>query len=93
MSTHITLRQFRYFIAVAEGGSVASASRMLSIAQSALTSAEIYDIETHLPFDNITRSNRAPDKVRLRSRVLIDASALMFSPLGENGGYPLVLAR
>ena len=34
---HVTLRQFRYFIAVAESGSVAAASRMLSIAQSALT--------------------------------------------------------
>ena len=30
---HVTLRQFRYFIAVAEGGSVASALRMLDIAQ------------------------------------------------------------
>ncbi|MDP3082121.1 MAG: LysR family transcriptional regulator [Rubrivivax sp.] len=37
MSSHITLRQFRYFIAVAESGSVAAASRMLSIAQSAVT--------------------------------------------------------
>lgn len=37
MSSHITLRQFRYFIAVAESGSVAAASRMLAIAQSAVT--------------------------------------------------------
>jgi DNA-binding transcriptional LysR family regulator len=37
MPSHITLRQFRYFIAVAETGSVAAASRMLSIAQSAVT--------------------------------------------------------
>jgi DNA-binding transcriptional LysR family regulator len=36
---HITLRQFRYFIAVAESGSVAAASRMLAIAQSAVTKA------------------------------------------------------
>lgn len=34
---HVTLRQFRYFIAVAESGSVAAASRMLAIAQSAVT--------------------------------------------------------
>ena len=34
---HLTLRQFRYFIAVAESGSVAAASRMLAIAQSAVT--------------------------------------------------------
>jgi DNA-binding transcriptional LysR family regulator len=36
---HITLRQFRYFIAVAESGSLAAASRMLNVAQSALTKA------------------------------------------------------
>jgi DNA-binding transcriptional LysR family regulator len=34
---HITLRQFRYFIAVAESGSVVAASRELNIAQSAVT--------------------------------------------------------
>jgi DNA-binding transcriptional LysR family regulator len=39
MSTHVTLRQFRYFVAVAELGSVAAASRQLSIAQSAVTKA------------------------------------------------------
>ena len=33
----VTPRQFRYFVAVAESGSVAAASRLLSIAQSALT--------------------------------------------------------
>ena len=36
---HVTLRQFRYFIAVAESGSLAAASRMLNVAQSALTKA------------------------------------------------------
>jgi len=36
---HVTLRQFRYFIAVAESGSVAAASRTLNIAQSAVTKA------------------------------------------------------
>ena len=34
-----TLRQFRYFVAVAESGAVAAASRTLNIAQSALTKA------------------------------------------------------
>jgi DNA-binding transcriptional LysR family regulator len=37
LRSNITLRQFRYFIAVAESGSVAAASRMLNVAQSALT--------------------------------------------------------
>lgn len=42
---HVTLRQFRYFVAVAETGAVAAASRMLGIAQSALTKslAELED--------------------------------------------------
>lgn len=35
--SHVTLRQFRYFIAVAESGSVAAASRLLNLAQSAVT--------------------------------------------------------
>jgi len=34
---NITLRQFRYFMAVCESGSVAGAARMISIAQSAIT--------------------------------------------------------
>lgn len=37
MPSHVPLRQFRYFIAVAESGSVAAASRTLKIAQSAVT--------------------------------------------------------
>jgi len=37
MNRHLTLKQFRYFLAVAETDSVAAASRMLNIAQSAIT--------------------------------------------------------
>ena len=37
MQRHFTLKQFRYFLAVAESASVAGAARMLNIAQSALT--------------------------------------------------------
>jgi len=54
---HITLRQFRYFIAVAESGSVASASRMLSIAQSALTKSML-DLESELGSELFTRTSR-----------------------------------
>jgi DNA-binding transcriptional LysR family regulator len=57
MSTHITLRQFRYFIAVAETGSVASASRMLSIAQSALTKS-MHELEHELGARLFERSSR-----------------------------------
>ena len=37
MQRHITLRQFRYFLAVCEASSVAAAARMVNIAQSAVT--------------------------------------------------------
>ncbi len=52
---NITLRQFRYFIAVAESSSVAAASRMLSIAQSAITKS-ILELEDTLGFALFERS-------------------------------------
>ncbi|MCU0967798.1 MAG: LysR family transcriptional regulator [Rubrivivax sp.] len=57
MSSHITLRQFRYFVAVAESGSVAAASRMLSIAQSALTKS-LHELEDELGQRLFERSAR-----------------------------------
>lgn len=54
---HITLRQFRYFIAVAESGSLAGASRMLSIAQSALTKSMV-ELETELGSRLFERTSR-----------------------------------
>ena len=57
MSTHITLRQFRYFIAVAESGSVAAASRMLNIAQSAVTKS-MQELEDELGRPLFARSSR-----------------------------------
>ncbi len=54
---HLTLRQFRYFVAVAECGSVAAASRMLSIAQSALTKA-MQELENELGARLFERSSR-----------------------------------
>ncbi len=57
MSSHITLRQFRYFIAVAESGSVAAASRMLAIAQSAVTKS-LQDLEDELGQTLFERSSR-----------------------------------
>ena len=47
MQRHFTLKQFRYFLAVSESGSVASAARMINIAQSALTSS-ILELEATL---------------------------------------------
>jgi DNA-binding transcriptional LysR family regulator len=54
---HITLRQFRYFVAVAESGSVAAASRMLSIAQSALTKSML-ELEGELGSALFERSSK-----------------------------------
>ncbi len=56
MNRNITLRQFRYFIAVAESASVASASRMLDIAQSAITKS-ILELEDAL---GVTLFERSP---------------------------------
>lgn len=47
MQRHFTLKQFRYFLAVTESGSVASAARMISIAQSAVTKS-IQELEDTL---------------------------------------------
>ena len=54
---HITLRQFRYFIGVAESGSLAAASRMLNVAQSALTKAML-ELEDELGSRLFDRSSK-----------------------------------
>ncbi len=55
MNRAITLRQFRYFIAVAESNSIAAASRMLNIAQSALTKS-IQELEDSMGVALFVRS-------------------------------------
>ncbi|TWT01693.1 LysR family transcriptional regulator [Reyranella sp. CPCC 100927] len=57
MARHFTLRQFRYFLAVAESGSVAAAARMINIAQSALTKS-ILDLEVTLGMPLFERTSR-----------------------------------
>jgi DNA-binding transcriptional LysR family regulator len=57
MAQIVTLRQFKYFIAVAESNSTASASRMLSIAQSAITKS-ILELEDTLGIALFERSPR-----------------------------------
>lgn len=47
MQRHFTLKQFRYFLAISETGSVAAAARMINIAQSAVTSS-IHELEATL---------------------------------------------
>ncbi|WP_416548378.1 LysR family transcriptional regulator [Limnohabitans sp. DCL3] len=55
MQRHITLKQFRYFLAVSETSSVAAAARMISIAQSALTKS-IQELEDSLGVKLFERS-------------------------------------
>ncbi len=47
MQRHITLKQFRYFLAVSETASVAAAARMINIAQSAVTKS-VQELEDRL---------------------------------------------
>lgn len=47
MQRHFTLKQFRYFLAITEAGSVAAAARMVNIAQSAVTNA-VLELEATL---------------------------------------------
>ncbi|MDO9505390.1 MAG: LysR family transcriptional regulator [Hydrogenophaga sp.] len=61
MNRHITLKQFRYFLAVAESDSVAAASRMLSIAQSAITKS-VLELEDEL---GLVLFERSPKGMRL----------------------------
>lgn len=55
MQRHITLKQFRYFMAVSETASVAAAARMINIAQSAVTKS-IQELEDALGVKLFERS-------------------------------------
>lgn len=65
---NVTLRQFRYFIAVADGGAVSAAARELNISQSAVTTA-VRGLEDELGVRLFDRSSRGvtltPDGHRL----------------------------
>ncbi len=76
MSSHITLRQFRYFIAVAESGSVAAASRMLSIAQSAVTKS-MQELEDDLGRTLFARSSRGMRLTPQGHRFLVSARQVL----------------
>ena len=73
---HVTLRQFRYFIAVAESGSVASASRMLAIAQSALTKS-MQELEDELGTRLFERSSRGMQLTPQGHRFLASARKVL----------------
>lgn len=57
MQRHISLKQFRYFLAVSETASVAAAGRMINIAQSAVTKS-IQELEESLGVVLFERSSR-----------------------------------
>ena len=78
LSSHVTLRQFRYFIAVAESGSVAAASRMLSIAQSAVTKS-MQELEDELGRQLFERSSRGMRLTPQGHRFLVRARKVLAS--------------
>ncbi len=78
MSSHITLRQFRYFVAVAESGSVAAASRMLNIAQSAVTKS-MQELEDELGRQLFERSSRGMQLNHQGHRFLASARQVLAS--------------
>lgn len=57
MQRHITLKQFRYFLAVSETASVAAAARMINIAQSAVTKS-VQELEESLGVGLFERTSR-----------------------------------
>jgi DNA-binding transcriptional LysR family regulator len=73
---HVTLRQFRYFVAVAESGSVAAASRMLAIAQSALTKS-MQELEDELGSRLFERSSRGMQLTASGHRFLASARRVL----------------
>jgi DNA-binding transcriptional LysR family regulator len=75
---HVTLRQFRYFIAVAESGSVAAASRMLNIAQSALTKS-LLELEAELDNELFQRSSKGMTLTPQGHRFLVSARKVIGS--------------
>lgn len=75
---HVTLRQFRYFVAVAESGSVASASRMLSIAQSALTKS-LLELEAEIGSPLFVRSSKGMTLTPQGHRFLVGARKVIGS--------------
>jgi DNA-binding transcriptional LysR family regulator len=75
---HLTLRQFRYFTAVAETGSVAAASRMLNIAQSAVTTSML-ELEAELGNQLFERSSKGMQLTPQGHRFLVSARRVISS--------------
>ena len=74
----VTLRQFRLFVAVAETGSVASASRMLDIAQSALTKS-LMELEAELGSSLFQRTSKGMILTPQGHRFLVGARKVIGS--------------
>ncbi len=73
---NLTLRQFRYFIAVAESNSVASAARMVSIAQSAITKS-IQELEDELGVRLFERTTKGMLLTPEGNRFLVSARKVL----------------
>ena len=77
---HLTLRQSRYFTAVAETGAVGATSRMLNIAQSAVTTAMLeLELEAELGKQFFERSSRGLLLTLQGHRFLVSARKVISS--------------
>ncbi len=83
MHRHFTLKQFRYFLAVTEAGSVAAAARMINIAQSALTRS-ILELEATLGMPLFDRTPRGMDLTQAGHRFQASARKVI-SAVAEAG--------
>jgi len=80
---NLTLRQIRYFIAVAEAASVSSAARGLAISQSALTTA-VRDLERSLGVKLLDRSSSGVSLTRDGHLFLTHAKRILASVAEAN---------
>lgn len=76
MQSRFTLRQFRYFLAVAETGSTAAAARMVNIAQSAITKS-ISEIEESLSLQLFERSAKGMQLTQQGQRFQVSARKVL----------------
>jgi len=87
MNRHLTLKQFRYFLAVAESDSVAAASRMLNIAQSAITKS-VLELEDALGLQLFERSPKGMRLTPEGHRFLVKARRVIGAVADATRGVP-----
>jgi DNA-binding transcriptional LysR family regulator len=80
---NFTLRQVRYFVAVAESGSISRAARQLSVSQSAVTEA-VKDLESDLGAALLVRSGRGVSLTH-RGQLFVRHAARILEAVADAG--------